>query len=786
MDVPRRDRRPRPLAALRRPAGRCPTARLARLCVRRHRLVMAAWLVLVVAGLGAVGPVLGRLDRQAWSVAPHESVRGSRLLEDSRPYGGQVDAVVAGVAVSDPRLRRELAAVRRDLGGIGGVQGVSVPATAVGPAPAPVPAPAPGGAVRGDPDVAADGRAALVTVRFARGLTDAARQRSEAAAEARLRRIADAVPGSGVTLGGNDRARRAVAARSVADTRRSELITLPVTLVAVYLLFGGLAAASVPLLAAVSTVVTGMGWLLLLSRWYDVTSPALSTTTMIGLGLAVDYSLMMVGRFREERAAGQPVEEAVVRMMGSAGRSVGFAALVVASALCGLAAFPSDFYAAIGLAAAGTVALSLAAALTLTPALLAAFPHRIGAAGERAAGAGGGSGGVAARLARWTRRHALPAALGVGVLLLACAAPFLRVHLVSPVGEQQLPPGAEARRYADLVAARFPQHRADAVVVVARTGPAGLQAWADRFGDLPQVQEVGRATAAAPGLAVVRVVPAAARAGDGDPPAERLVHRLREARPAGFPAWVTGRSAVDVDFRAEVAEHAPRAAALIGLTTCVLLFLMTGSVLLPLKAVAMNTLSLGASFGALVLVFQDGWAAGLLGVHTLGGLGYWLPVVVFALAFGLSMDYEVFLLCRIQELYDAGVGNDRAVELGLQRSARIISSSAALMCVVFIGFATGELTVVKQLSVALAVVVVVDATLVRCLLVPATMTLLRDVNWWGPRALRRRAVAGPPSVRPPGPAPEEAAPAGSPTGQRVDTAGGIRRSTAGQHLAPHP
>ncbi|MEU3778484.1 efflux RND transporter permease subunit, partial [Streptomyces sp. NPDC032472] len=513
MDVPRRDRRPRPLADSGRPAVRCPTGRLARLCVRRHRLVMAVWLVLVVAGLGAVGPVLDRLDRQAWSVAPHESVQGNRLLEDARPYGEQLDAVVAGVAVSGPGFRREMAELRRDLGGIAGVRGVGVPASVAAPAPAAAPAAAPGGVDRADPAVAADGRAALVTVRFARGLTGRARERSEAAVEARLRRIAEAVPGTEVTLGGSDRARRAVAARSVADTRRSELITLPVTLVVVYLLFGGLAAASVPLLAAVSTVATGTGWLLLLSRWYDVTSPALSTTTMLGLGLAVDYSLVMVGRFREERAAGQPVEEAVIRMMRSAGRSVGFAALVVAAALCGLAAFPSDFYAAIGLAAAGTVALSLAAALTLTPALLAAFPHRIGTrAADAPPGVDGGFGGASARLARWTRRRALPVVLGVGALLLACASPFLRVHLVSPVGEQQLPPAAEARRYADLVAERFPQHRADAVVVVARTAPARLQAWADRFEDAPEVQEVGRATAAAPGLAVVRIAPAAARA----------------------------------------------------------------------------------------------------------------------------------------------------------------------------------------------------------------------------------------------------------------------------------
>ncbi|MFD9369162.1 MMPL family transporter [Streptomyces sp. NPDC060020] len=697
------------------------SARLALACVRHHRIVLLLWLLLLAAGLAAVGPVVDRLDRQPWSVAPHESVRGNRLLDGVRSFEGQVDAVVAGMPVADPRFRRELAAAKRDLSAVPGVVAVSAPTTPAAPATP---------SVAADSAVSADGRAALVSVRLGRGLPDDVRQKAEAAVESRVRDIARSVPGAEVTLGGSDRARRAVADRSLADTRRSELITLPVTLAVVYVLFGGLVAASVPVLAAVCTVGAGMLWLLVLSRWYDLTSPALSTTTMVGLALAIDYSLVTVGRFREERAAGHDVAESVVRTMATAGRAVRFAALVVAAALCGLAAFPSDFYAAIGLAAAGTVALSLAAALTLTPALLAAFPERIGACAARGTGHG-----AFARLARWTRRHALPAAVGVGVLLLACATPFLRVHLVSPVGEQQLPPAAEARRYADIVAERFPQHRADALVIVARTDPARLQRWAGRFAGGADVETVGAATAAGPGVSLVRMVP---RADPEGRPADRLVRLVRADRPADFPVWVTGRSALDIDFRAEVVDHAPRAAALIAATTFVFLLLMTGSVLLPLKAIAMNTLSLGASFGALVLVFQDGWGAGLLGVHTLGGLGYWLPVVVFALAFGLSMDYEVFLLSRIQELHDSGVDNDLAVEVGVQRSARIISSSAALMCVVFIGFATGELLVMKQLAIALTVAVVVDATLVRCVLVPATMTLLRGANWWAPPALRPR------------------------------------------------
>ncbi|MFJ3728353.1 MMPL family transporter [Streptomyces sp. NPDC090045] len=711
-----------------RPAGTdtatTVSARLALGCVRHHRFVLLMWLLVLGAGLAAVGPVVDRLDRQPWSVAPHESVRGNHLLDGIRSFEGQIDAVVAGMPVADPRFQRELAAAQRDLSAVPGVIAVTAPTSLTSPA-------SPGAvSAAADSAVSADGRAALVSVRLGRGLPDDVRRRAEAAVESRVRGIAGSLPGVEVTLGGSDRARRAVADRSLADTRRSEMITLPVTLAVLYVLFGGLVAASVPVLAAVCTVGAGMLWLLVLSRWYDLTSPALSTTTMVGLALAIDYALVTVGRFREERAAGHDVAEAVVRTMATAGRSVRFAALVVAAALCGLAAFPSDFYAAIGLAAAGTVALSLAAALTLTPALLAAFPHRIGACAARDTGSG-----AFARLARWTRRHALPAALGVGVLLLACATPFLRVHLVSPVGERQLPPAAEARRFADTVAERFPQHRADAVVVVARTDPARLQRWAGRFAGGPDVEAVGTATAAGPGVALVRMVPKADPAGR---PADRLVRHIRADRPAGFPVWVTGRSALDIDFRAEVVDNAPRAAALIAATTFLFLLLMTGSVLLPLKAIVMNTLSLGASFGALVLVFQDGWGAGLLGVHTLGGLGYWLPVVVFALAFGLSMDYEVFLLSRIQELHDSGVDNDLAVELGVQRSARIISSSAALMCLVFVGFATGELLVMKQLAIALTVAVVVDATLVRCVLVPATMTLLRGANWWAPPSLRLR------------------------------------------------
>jgi RND superfamily putative drug exporter len=218
--------------------------------------------------------------------------------------------------------------------------------------------------------------------------------------------------------------------------------------------------------------------------------------------------------------------------------------------------------------------------------------------------------------------------------------------------------------------------------------------------------------------------------------AQGLVSTLRDQRP-DYPSYVTGQAAFLVDFKHQITSRLPYAFGLIALATFVLLFLMTGSVLVPVKALVMNTLSLGATFGVLVWVFQDGHLSGLLGFDAFGAIEVWVPVVVFVFAFGLSMDYEVFLLSRIKECYDECGDNDRAVANGLQRSGRIITSAALLVMIVFLGFAAGKSLGIKEMGLSLAVAVAVDATLVRCLLVPATMTLLGDANWWAPAPLRR-------------------------------------------------
>jgi putative drug exporter of the RND superfamily len=260
-----------------------------------------------------------------------------------------------------------------------------------------------------------------------------------------------------------------------------------------------------------------------------------------------------------------------------------------------------------------------------------------------------------------------------------------------------------------------------------------LQAYADSVANLPNLRRAKPASDRRGGWSMVELTPYGSSQGDR---AKALVRELRDHRPA-FRTWVTGSAPVLVDFQDLVRAGLPWAALILGAGTFVLLFLMTGSVLVPLKALVMNTLSLGATFGVLVLVFQDGHGSGLLGFTPTGALETWVPVVVFAFAFGLSMDYEVFLLSRVKELYDSGMSNDKAIEVGLQRSGRIITSAALLVFIVFLGFTAGKLLGIKQLGLALATAVVVDATVVRCLLVPATMTLLGDRNWWAPAWLRR-------------------------------------------------
>ena len=688
--------------------GEAMFVRIGRFCVRHHRLVLLASALVFVVGVGLGGQVFGHLKESNGS-SRSESVRGFQLLDDNSQQGPGLVAVVDGVAVDDPATRGAVLAAARTVSQVDGITGVVSAYD------------------KPDPRLrSADGRASLMLISTVK-TTDMMRSNQELAGVRAA--LAGAVPGATVTVGGELAVMHEQMTAAQHDLVRGELLALPILLLALLLVFRGLRAAVLPILASLVTVAGALLLLLSVSGAVDLAGYAVDVVALFGLALSVDYSLLMVTRFREERGAGRGVEDAVVRTVAAAGRTISFSALTVIAALAGLFVFADPTFTSLAIGGIATTALALLAGLFLIPALLAGWGRKI-----RPQTPVRTPSGVFGRLARWVQRRPIAVVSVCTLGLLVLATPFLSVNYGQ--GDPRLLPRAfDSRVVADILTARFPGKQADPIRVVARRpadDPAVI-AYAATLRALPGAAAVTIDSSAGPGLSVTDVVPVGATQGDA---AQRVVRTLRAERPS-YPTLVTGRAAFLMDFKANIVHRLPWALGLIAMATFTLLFLMTGSVLVPVKALVMNTLSLGATFGALVFVFQDGHFSGLLGFDAFGAIEVWAPVVVFVFAFGLSMDYEVFLLSRIKERYDETGDSDSAVASGLQASGRVITSAAALVMIVFLGFALGQDLGIKQMGLALAVAVAVDATIVRCLLVPATMTLLGDLNWWAPPLLRR-------------------------------------------------
>ncbi|MFE7593172.1 MMPL family transporter [Kitasatospora sp. NPDC057512] len=699
---------------MRNPSPAAPTAvvggRLAavgRFCFRHRRWVLGLWAVVLVVGVLIGGRVFEGSVAGA-SSASAEADRGGAVVAAADPAKGTVTAVVDGRPVDDPAVK---AAVERATAEIAALPGVSSALDAYGTGPAPA-------ALR-----SADGTASLVTVRMA----DTA---STAQTDAVTRRLAalDGAGGAHVTVGGDLVLQQEVKKQTEKDTRFGELVTLPLTLIVMVLVFGGLAAAALPAIGAVASVGGALLAMFGFSRIMDIDTSVLPIATVLGLGLSIDYALLMVNRFREERGHGADIAAAVERTAATAGRTVAFSGLTVAVALSGLFVFTSPVLGAVAAAGVSVVVIAVAAALTLIPALLGFAGARIKAPAVPVADEG-----FFSRTVRRVRKRAVLVTLASVALLMAAGAPFLHAEMRSS-GAAVLPASSAGRQVAETIDQRFPQASAAPITVVVEGGAPVAQAYADEVvAKLPGVSGVRAVSPVGDAVSTIDVlVPGDPQGGQ----ARQVVEELRADR-GGLTTYVTGGAASVVDFQDELLSRGPWALGLVAAGTLVLLFLMTGSVVMPVKALLMNLLSLGASLGALTLVFQDGWFSGLLGFSPTGGLETFIPVLVFAFAFGLSMDYEVFLLARIRELTLRGHGCVRAVELGVQRSGRIITSAALLMVIVFAGFALGDMLMVKQMGIALAVAVAVDATLVRCLLVPAAMSLFGEFNWWAPAPLRR-------------------------------------------------
>lgn len=675
---------------------------LARAATRRPLTVITVWVLFLLLGFGLGTGVFGRLSDNVPEVPGTESESAAQYLDRVDPTGETMTGVVAGVAVSDPALRDRVERTVADVRALAGIAAVPDPYTTPGL-------------------TSRDGRALLIPVTLKGGLGDDAEEHTVDAAADRIREIdAPEVHVSGGPLLGKQ-----LGERAQQDVQRAELVSLPVVLALLLVVFGGLRAAALPLVIAVSGIAGAFLALFAFSQVTDISVYAIQVTTMLGLGLAVDYALLMLVRFREERRDTVDVVEAVHRTVARAGRTVLFSGLTVAVSLTGLLVFPSTFLRSMGLAVAAVVVVDMLAALTLLPALLARFGAGIAPARARPEAE---EGRVFARLARFAtrRRIAVLAVVVPALLVLALPVTGLRISIGDA---RQLPKNTEARQLYDTVDAHFPAGTGVSPVTVVLQ-PGTDAATADRIRALSP-NATSRALPG--GGTVVSLQPPGSADGSA---ATDLVRQVRETRGSG-PVQVTGTAARLVDFRTMLADRAPWAAATVLAGIFLLLFAFTGSVLIPLRTIATTLLSLGAALGAVVWVFQDGHLAGALGAQGLGALSLTAPPLIVAIAFGLAMDYELFILARMREARRL-TGDDReAVVTGLRRSGRVVTCAALLLAVVFGAFMTGGFSPILQIGLGLTLAVLIDATVVRMLLVPATMALLGRRAWWAPKVLRR-------------------------------------------------
>ncbi|MEV5751283.1 MMPL family transporter [Actinoallomurus sp. NPDC052308] len=518
------------------------------------------------------------------------------------------------------------------------------------------------------------------------------------------------------------------------DLARAEMISMPILLVLLVIIFGSVVSALLPLAIGVVAILGAFTVLRVAAMTTDVSTFAVNIITMLGLGLAIDYSLFIVTRFREELGRTDSEREALTRTLATAGRTVAFSGVTVAIAFGGLLLFPQMFLRSMGLGGIAVVLVDMVAALTVLPSLLAVLGRRVDALRVLPRRQGDREGrGAWFRLAHSVMRRPVAYAVGATVVLLALGAPFLGIRFGS-VDVRALPSGAESRTVATALDRDFAHGSLSPIDVVVTGGVSRPQvdAYVDRLRAVPGVTA---AEIADTGRDVTRV---AVRYGADrqSRQARDLVERIRSL-PAPGTVYVGGETAELTDMLSSLGHVLPRAALFVGVVTFALLFAALGSILLPLKALVMNALSLSAAFGVMVWGFQDGHLAGVLGFTSTGTVEASQPVLILAVAFGLSMDYELFLLSRVREEWQRTGDNTVAVAAGLQSTGRIITNAALLLAVVIAAFTTSGISFIKLIGVGLLVAVVVDATLVRALLVPATMRLLGRANWWLPSPLRR-------------------------------------------------
>jgi RND superfamily putative drug exporter len=706
------------------------TERIARFSARRPWLVVAAWVVLAVAG-GWFGSSIGDvLTTDATVSEDVEYVRADELIAERIPDAdGATEQIVVRsdtITAIEPRFAAFVEELAAELRALETVEAVVSPFEA-----------------DSGNLVSADGHTAVITVRLAGSVDDAQDLAEPVIALVEARNEAS---GFEVLTAGDGSIVAAFEETAEKDAQIAEMFGLPIALIVLVIVFGALVAAGLPIGLALLAIVVAVGTTALLGRAYELSFFVINMITMIGLAVGIDYSLFIVERYREERRRGLGKHDAIAKAGGTAGKAVLFSGLTVIVALLGLLIVPQSIFRSLAAGAVIVAAFAVLGALTLLPAVLSLLGDKVNAVrlpfrGEKRADM---EGGFWAAVATTVMRHPVMSVVASVTLLVAAAAPYLTMELGTS-GVSTLPNSVDAFRAFRILDEEFSVSTlqpADIVVDAKDVNAPAVQASIDAL--RARLAEDGSFGAAdvhvneAGDLAVISVNI------EGDPQengAHDALHRLRDEHiPAAFngvdaDVLVTGPTAETVDTTALINKYTPWVFAFVLGLSFVLLLLVFRSVVVPVKAILMNLLSVGAAYGLIVLVFQHGVGNELLGVGRVERIEAWLPLFLFAVLFGLSMDYHVFLLSRIRERFDQTGDNAGAVAFGVRSTASIITGAALIMVAVFGGFMMGDLVSFQQTGFGLAVAVILDATIVRSVLVPASMVLLGDLNWYMPKWL---------------------------------------------------
>jgi RND superfamily putative drug exporter len=702
-----------------------PLTRLGRFTVRRGGTVLLAAVVLFL-GFGVYGAgAQGDLELARWDSPGTESVRVQDILRAEYGTGNPNLALLVTARDGDVDAPAAATAGRALAGELAGHPMVADVTSYWDDGDA---------ALRG-----ADGDRALILARLEGSATDTRAELADLSPE--LTRTTPAVT---VTVGGQEEVSRQVGEQAARDFLTAEVIVLPTVLLLLILVYRRTVPALLTVGVGLLSVLGTLAGLRLLAQFTPVSTFAANLALVLGLGLGIDYCLFLINRYREERTAGLAREDAVARAVATAGRTVVFSGVTVAVSLATLLVFPFFFLSSFAYAGILVVLTAVLGAVVVLPAALARWGHRV----DRPVATGGG---FWERTARAVMRRPLLAGAAALAVLLVAASPVLGLRFGLP-DQRTLPEGTSSRVTSEEVRAHFAAEATDTLFVVSDGPAADSAAYASALSRVPGVFQTvspagthragelvrppgpdAAARTSGAGGARISVVPTQ-EAMEGDVPG--LVADIR-AVPAPYDALVGGYPAETTDFRSDLLSRVPLVAGLIVLITCGVLFLMTGSVLLPLKATVLNLLSLSVMFGALVWIFQDGHFSGLLGFTPTGSIEPSVPMLMFCVTYGLSMDYEVFLLSRIKEEHDRTGDTERAVATGIRRTAPLITAAAGILAITFATYATSGVVFLKELGVGTALVILVDATLIRMVLLPVSMRLAGRANWWAPAPLRR-------------------------------------------------